>query len=77
MATAGDQNPAKWVETAYLLALSLKPILTEGKICTENLNKAEAALPSTQTRNKTRKLPLGRLCQMLTGANEFLFVLKC
>jgi hypothetical protein len=45
MATAGDQNPAKWVETAYLLPLSLKPILTEGKIYTENLNKQKQPYP--------------------------------
>jgi hypothetical protein len=75
MATAGERNPSKWLETAYLLALSRKPTATELKICTENLDKQKLLYLNANTEpQQAEKAALGSFCQMLMGTNEFLFV---
>ena len=75
LATTGEQTPAKWIETAYLLALSRKPTQTEVKICTESLDKQKQLYLNANTEAKqAEKAALGTLCQMLMGTNEFLFV---
>ena len=75
MATAGERDPSKWIETAYLLALSRKPTTTELKICTENLEKQKLLYLNANTEpQQAEKAALGSFCQMLMGTNEFLFV---
>ena len=75
MTAAGEHNPSKWIETAYLLALSRKPTATEMKICTENIEKQKELYLNANTEPKqAEKAALGAFCQMLMGTNEFLFV---
>jgi len=73
--TAGERNPSKWIETAYLLALSRKPTSSELKICAENLDKQKQLYLNANTApQQAEKAALGIFCQMLMGTNEFLFV---
>jgi mono/diheme cytochrome c family protein len=75
MATAREQTPSKWIETAYLLALSRKPTSSELKICTENLEKQKELYLHANTEPKqAERAALGIVCHMLMGTNEFLFV---
>jgi hypothetical protein len=75
VATAGEQNPSRWIETAYLLALSRAPSATELKICTENLNNQKQLYLKANTEpQQAVKAALGNFCQMLMATNEFLFV---
>jgi len=75
MAAAGDHTPSKWIETAYLLALSRKPTATQLKICTENIERQRELYLNANTEPKqAEKAALGTFCQMLMGTNEFLFV---
>ena len=75
MATGGEQTAAKWIETAYLLALSRRPTSAEVKICAENLEKQKQLYLNANTEPKqAAKAALGAFCQMLMGTNEFLFV---
>src|SRR5262245_659153 len=75
LAASSEQTPAKWIETAYLLALSRKPTTTELKICTQNLEKQKQLYLNANTEPKqAQRAALGTFCQMLMGTNEFLFV---
>ena len=75
IAIAGERNAARWIETAYLLALSRKPTASELKICAENLEKQkELYLRANTEPQQAEKAALGTVCQMLMGTNEFLFV---
>ena len=75
LTTAGEQTPGKWIETAYLLALSRRPTAAELKICAENLEKQKQLYLNANTEPKqAAKAALGAFCQMLMGTNEFLFV---
>jgi uncharacterized protein DUF1553/uncharacterized protein DUF1549/cytochrome c len=72
---AGEQTPARWIETAYLLALSRRPTSAELKICAESLEKQKQLYLNANTEPKqAAKAALGTFCQMLMGTNEFLFV---
>ena len=75
LAAAGEQTPGKWIETAYLLALSRRPTSAELKICAENLEKQKQLYLNANTEPKqAAKAAFGTFCQMLMGTNEFLFV---
>jgi hypothetical protein len=75
--TKDGEDPARWVERAYQLALGRSPGATELAASTEFL--------ATQVRERTRRAEsvsndeirhraLADLCQALFGLNEFLYV---
>jgi hypothetical protein len=75
LATTGEQAPARWIETAYLLALSRKPTSSELKICAESLEEQKQIYINANNEAKqAEKAALGTFCQALMGTNEFLFV---
>ena len=75
LATAEQQTPAKWIEAAYLFALSRKPTSAELKDCVENIEKEKQIYLNVNTDPKqAERAALGIFCQMLMGTNEFLFV---
>jgi len=75
IAMAGEGVPSRWVETAYLLALSRKPTPAELRISTASLDKQKQLYLNANTEpQQAEKAALGVFCQMLMGTNEFLFV---